>query len=334
MGTRTWSRKGVLTLAGMRRYGLVGQITARFDAPSQYAPRPLAADTFAKGGEFETTLRQRVIDGVRSGTVIIPRTDLTADDYIAQLQNADFADLIDNRDGAIIAQQMLYNMLGYNAPPTIESWDDIEAGKGLETYNGYPLMGYRGLYGNRSNKVPFEDWDSVAYANDLRTGDTHWVGRGLQGNGTYVASIPTGDTLAADYLTKQPVQQTMENRRTQAKNVADDFATDDGNRQVIATAIGLKRGARTNVAEAFAVDNATDATAQLAKEFTRRYGITLKNPAFGIIGSALGYDALYVLGSSRDVGHLAIFNRGKMVVSSTDRTRDDAGLGKRPTFVE
>jgi hypothetical protein len=320
MGTRTWSRKGVLTAAGRRRQALgIGgvrqsPIAVSFDTSTTLAPNPLSSDTFAAGGAFQKALLQRFIDS--------PFTD-NAD--IKQLVTLPLSDLI-MRDGGVIAQSLLYDMLGFNAPPTVESWEDVESGVGIEKApNGIPLTGYRGIGGQ----------SAARYAEDLREGSAHWVGTGMRGNGTFIALIPYADTVFETQLTgkvtgnqlNKPFAPTMQERVDLAYAHSKMYGP-------LTTAIGIKKGARTNVAQIESnppTGKGEDKTSaepwikNIQAEFNARYGLNL--PPFrtlGFMAAALGYDALVMEGSgtqyaTRGDNHTIILNRGIMVISSTDR---------------
>lgn len=320
MGTRTWSRKGVLTAAGRRRQalGLGGvrqsPIAVSFDTSTTLAPNPLRSDTFAADGAFQKALLQRFIE-----------SPLTDDADIKQLTTLSLSDLI-MRDGGVTAQALLYDMLGFNAPPTVESWEDVESGVGIEKApNGIPLTGYRGIGGR----------GAARYAKALRAGATHWVGSGMGGNGTFIALIPYADTVFETPLTgkvtgnqfNKPFAPTMQERIALAYAHSTMYGS-------LITAIGIKNGARTNVAQLESIPptgtGETDTSAQpwvekIHADFNARYGLNLPPMrTLGFMAAALGYDALVMEGSgtqyaTRGDNHTIILNRGKMVISSTDR---------------
>jgi hypothetical protein len=317
MGTRTWTRRGVLTAAGRARQanqgaqaGNVNAMPVTFDIASAIAPNPVNKELFAEDGAFAQALRKRAL------------ADVPDDATKKIVANLLLTDLI-TRDGGILAQTVLYDALGYNAPPTIESWDDVEAGVGIEKApNGIPLTGYRAVNGTQ-------------YMDELRTGQTHWVGDGMQGNGTFVALLPYSDQVYETQLTDKSTGR--------AKNKP--FTPTDTERIALAqgsiklygdvmTAIGIKAGARTNVAQLESItpknkdEDGTSArpwTNTIMKDFNERYGLNLQSDRLiGFMAAALGYDAIVVVGNgtqypTRGDNHTIILNRGKMVIASTDK---------------
>lgn len=332
MGTRTWSRKGVLTAAGKRRQTALGVsqsvLDVSFDKPSALAPHPISASILAKGGPFETLLRERLIAAALSGNSVnnFP-TDTTTADIVTALQDAPLDQLLTMYNEQI-PQTVLYELIGFNAPPTIESWDDVEAGVGIEKApSGEPLMGYRGVYTSRN-------MSAQDVTNALRDDPIHYVGKGFTGYGTYIALAPYAPQVKPLFESKT-YNPNREERRALAYAHAKSYIQ-DAEKDGLITAIGIKAGARTNMDELNRIppDSAAQSGAhvwadQIKKEFTKRYGITFgKNDRFtGFIAAALGYDAYVGVGNgsqytNEEWNHTVILNRGKMVVSSNDQLEE------------
>lgn len=335
MGTRTWSRKGVLTAAGKRRQASLGVgqsvLDVSFDEPSALAPNPISASILAKGGPFETLLRERLIAAALSGNSVNNfRTDTTTADIVTALQDAPLDQLLTMYNEQI-PQTVLYELIGFNAPPTIESWDDVEEGVGIEKApNGESLMGYRGVFSSRN-------MSAKDVTNALRNGPIHYVGKGGTGYGTYIALAPYSMQVEVrhPFRGNQIEIPNREERRALAYQHAKSYildAEEDG----LITAIGIKAGARTNMDELNRIppDSAARSSAhiwadRIKKEFTKRYGITLNTsmPYTGFIAAALGYDAYVGIGNGSQYtnegwNHTVILNRGKMVVSSNDQLEE------------
>jgi hypothetical protein len=301
-----------------------------FDAPSALAPNPISASILAKGGPFETLLRDRLIAAALSGNSVNNfRTDTTTEDIVTALQNAPLDQLLTMYNEQI-PQAVLYELIGFNAPPTVESWEDVESGVGIEKApNGAPLTGYRGVYTSR-------DMNAQYMTDDLRDGPIHYVGKGFTGYGTYIALAPYATQVRPLFeFGSKTYNPNREERRTLAYNHAKSYIQDaeaDG----LITAIGIKAGARTNIDELNRIppDSAARSGAhiwadRIKKEFTKRYGIKLdENKVFtGFIAAALGYDAYVGVGNGSQYNndawnHTVILNRGKMVVSSTDKREE------------
>lgn len=174
------------------------------------------------------------------------------------------------------SQAEIYKKMGYNAKPDlVDSRSDLAFNENLlRGEDGLPMVLYRGV-----SKVEFQD--------QLRTGDTHFVGEGKVGNGTYSAAPKRQDL---DYL-------------------ASDTANGYGNSKI---AFGIKKDAKF-----FSEGDLSKETEKIAK----KYGIDPKNTDTGMLMALGGWDA-YVAKEYDAESEFVILNRGAMVISKENITEE------------
>lgn len=90
-------------------------------------------------------------------------------------------------------QEAIYEAQGFNAKPTIvDSVEDIRFNNNLlKDPSGAPLVLMRGV-------------SSVEFQEDLKRGSTHYLGKGIYGNGTYFAASAPADVKKGDYSLEKP----------------------------------------------------------------------------------------------------------------------------------
>jgi hypothetical protein len=221
-----------------------------------------------------------------------PTTQLTAEarQYLQNNPNATAEQLLRNLN-VFDNMAIIYEMRGWNAPATIDKWENISQRTDIETQpNGDPLLFWRSVpdsSGKNSAKVTAAEKQA-----NLRNGREHFVGRGIYGSGTYAA---------AGWKNKYP---RPEDAGTQ------DAVRDSANYGPNMTMFAMKKGSNLSLNQ--------ERSFQRGKMATTATALT-KVPISdnGLAAAILGYDA-YRCDNNK---YWVVLNRSAMVIASSDIDR-------------
>jgi hypothetical protein len=184
----------------------------------------------------------------------------------------------------------IYQQQGFNAKPEmVRRVEDLEKREDiLRDEQGKPLIGFRGLSHSK-------------YAEEFRSGDQHFPGKGINGNGSYSAlQPPSRDT--------ERYGDPYESSRKEAKAYGD--ITDK--RSVVAFAV--RKDAR--IAD-FSQNESAQETYNRKKAIIEEARTTtgMRFHDVGEAAAAMGYDGMMVSAYS-DRKHFVFFNRGAVIVAA------------------
>lgn len=345
MGTRTWTRKGVLTAAGRaRQAGAGGTVNAAIldiwgdvlgddglgdgsapavapsppppvivtpqgepEPPAPTPPAPPAwlgkssADAPAPINMEDANKPTSVVSqAMRSAALTLaadPTTQLTpeARQYLQNNPNATAEQLLVNLN-VFDAMAVIYEMRGWNAPATVDKWENIAFRTDIEMQpNGDPLLFWRSV-GDSSGRRSAVLSAAEKQAN-LRNGREHFVGRGVYGQGTYAA---------AGWKNKYPKQEDAD---------TNEAVRDSAGYGPNMTMFALKKGSNINLEQQRTFGGTMTANA------TALTKVPIDDS--GLAAAILGYDA-YRCSNNR---YWVVLNRSAMIIADKDIERDKM-LGK------
>jgi len=357
MGTRTWSRKGILTAAGRRRAGMVGAVILDIfgdvigddglptTSPAVVTVPPPTADTppvtppptspvwMAKQADGRQELTGDFSDPNDPLSVTFRETfarlqanpDTQLQYSLSISPKSSFNDIIDFLSPSDV-MAVIYEMRGWNEPPAeVTDWTNITGNTTqvpmIQTDQGTPVLFYRTTRPSRDGKVSAEQKQL-----DLISGREHYVGHGIFGEGTYAASSAIGGTFGG----------TLNGREMPTPQSALEHTTNVyGN---VTTVFGLKQGSHI-----YQTTNRNGAMNGYARdELIKKANILINQGKgfahnvndIGLAAAVLGYDAYQATnnGYNGNPPYWVVLNRSAMVISNsqTDSYRiiPDALTGK------
>ena len=305
MGTRTWSRKGVLTAAGRRRAGMVGQNSTWIQKTSD--GREEMVGDFADAQSAVSIAARNAINRLISNPNVYLYDETRQ--AIAQAQQdgvqLSMADILNQTDYPFPdadVQVIIYEMRGWNKPPAeITNWTNITGNTTqvpmMQTDTGDPVLFYRATRDSDDKSVTAEQWQQKLMYNRV-----HIVGDGKHGRGTYAAGASVDGTLNGQGLTNP--QRTAEH------------VTDYGNS---VTVFGLKQGSHVYTPpfsnNQYSISQIDDNLYNRARQIAK-----CRIPTTSIAVAILGYDAYQATPSGYEDNnppYFVILNRNAMVISKT-----------------
>lgn len=357
MGTRTWTRKGVLTAAGKRRQAGAGgtvnaaildiwgdvlgddglgdgsapavapptppqpAITPQMPPPPPAKPAKPARAATAKPAKPAKVVppppppwmgkpsagapdpidlskaydsQSEVSKAFHSAGLILAndRTTQLSDNARQQLLRQpplSMRDLL-SRLNPVDSIAIVYEMRGWNAPATVDNWENIANRTDIERQpNGEPLLFWRSVSdssGFRTAKI-----SAAQKQANLRNGREHFVGRGIYGQSTYAAAAWGGSKNGKDDAS---MTQAVLDSAGYGENM---------------TMFAMKKGSKLRLARVNKSGRGPMITAT-AKMLGSR-GIVNDN---GLAAALLGFDGYRCAPNS----YWVIGNRSKMIIASTD----------------